>query len=110
VVWGSGTPRREFLYVDDLADACVFLMERGVTDGIFNIGMGEDVTIRELAETVMSVTGFPGRIVFDSAKPDGTPRKLLDVSRLHSGGWKASISLGEGILRTYQDFLTHVAG
>jgi GDP-L-fucose synthase len=105
VVWGSGTPRREFLYVDDLADACVFLMERGVTDGIFNIGMGEDVTIRELAETVMAVTGFPGRIVFDSTRPDGTPRKLLDVSRLRGFGWRARISLHEGMALTYKDFM-----
>ncbi|MDK9713658.1 MAG: GDP-L-fucose synthase [Sulfuritalea sp.] len=105
VVWGSGTPRREFLYVDDLADACVFLMERGVADSFYNIGVGEDVTIRELAETVMSVVGFTGRIVFDSTKPDGTPRKLLDVSRLGELGWKANTPLHEGIALAYQDFL-----
>ncbi|WP_309625529.1 GDP-L-fucose synthase, partial [Methylibium sp.] len=81
VVWGSGTPRREFLYVDDLADACVHLMERGYDGPLVNIGSGEDVTIRELAETVMDVVGFKGSISFDSSKPDGTPRKLLDVSR-----------------------------
>jgi len=86
VVWGSGTPRREFLYVDDLADACVHLMEQGYDGPLVNIGTGEDVTIRELAETVMAVVGFNGRIVFDSSKPDGTPRKLLDVSRLAALG------------------------
>jgi GDP-L-fucose synthase len=105
VVWGSGTPRREFLYVDDLADACVFLMERGVADSFYNIGTGTDVTIRELAETVMSVVGFAGKIVFDTSKPDGTPRKLLDVSRLSDLGWQASTPLREGIALAYQDFL-----
>ncbi|BAO31158.1 GDP-L-fucose synthase family protein [Sulfuritalea hydrogenivorans] len=110
VVWGSGTPRREFLYVDDLADACVFLMERGVGDGIYNIGVGEDVTIRELAETVMSVVGFTGRIVFDSTKPDGTPRKLLDVSRMRGMGWQAKIPLREGVALAYRDFIAHHGG
>lgn len=105
VVWGSGRPRREFLYVDDLADACVFLMERGVSDGFYNVGVGEDVTIRELAETVMSIVGFSGSIVFDSAKPDGTPRKLLDVSRLCDIGWQARTTLHDGIALAYQDFL-----
>ena len=104
VVWGSGTPRREFLYVDDLADACVHLMEQGYDGPLVNIGTGEDVTIRELAETVMAVVGFNGRIVFDSSKPDGTPRKLLDVSRLAALGWRASTALREGILRSYADF------
>ncbi len=110
VVWGSGTPRREFLYVDDLADACVFLMEEGVTQGFFNIGTGTDVTIREVAETVMSVVGFPGEIVFDNTKPDGTPRKLLDVSRLREIGWQAHTPLREGIALAYQDFLARHAG
>ena len=105
VVWGSGTPRREFLYVDDLADACVFVMEQGVTEGIYNVGAGEDMSIRELAETVMSVIGFPGSIVFDAAKPDGTPRKLLDVSRLRDMGWQARTPLREGIELAYRDFL-----
>ncbi len=110
VVWGSGTPRREFLYVDDLAEACVFLMEQGASDGIYNVGVGEDVTIRELAETVMSVIGFDGRIVFDSTKLDGTPRKLLDVSRLRDIGWQARIPLREGIVLAYRDFMTqHIA-
>ncbi len=89
VVWGSGTPRREFLYVDDLADACVHLMERDYDGPLVNIGCGEDVTIRELAETVMDVVGCKAQIVFDASKPDGTPRKLLDVSRLASLGWRA---------------------
>jgi GDP-L-fucose synthase len=109
-VWGSGTPRREFLYVDDLADACVFLMEQRVTDGIFNIGAGEDVTIRELAETVMSVIGFAGRIEFDSTKPDGTPRKLLDVSRLREIGWQARTPLRAGVALAYKDFLPRASG
>ena len=110
MVWGSGTPRREFLYVDDLADACVFLMERAVTDGMYNIGVGEDVSIRELAETVMSVTGFAGNIVFEMSKPDGTPRKLLDVSRLRDMGWQARTPLGEGIALAYQDFMARHGG
>lgn len=109
VVWGSGTPMREFLYVDDLADACVHLMERGYDGPLVNLGTGEDVTIRELAETVMDVIGFPGRIVFDATKPDGTPRKLLDVSRLHGLGWKHRTSLREGIALAYRDFLDRVA-
>ena len=110
VVWGSGKPRREFLYVDDLADACVFLMEQGVGEGIYNIGAGEDVTIRELAETVMSVVDFPGRIVFDATKPDGTPRKWLDVSRLAELGWRARVPLREGIALAYRDFMARHGG
>ena len=109
-MWGSGKPMREFLYVDDLADACVFLMKQGVTDGFYNIGTGTDVTIRELAETVMSVVGFAARIVFDATKPDGTPRKLLDVSRLRDIGWQARTSLREGIALAYRDFLARHAG
>jgi GDP-L-fucose synthase len=105
VVWGSGTPMREFLYVDDLADACVHMMEQGYDGPLVNIGTGEDVTIRELAETVMDVVGFGGRIVFDASKPDGTPRKLLDVGRLHALGWKHRVDLGQGIALAYQDFL-----
>jgi GDP-L-fucose synthase len=101
VVWGTGTPRREFLYVDDLADACVHLMKQGYTGPLLNIGTGEDVTIRELAETVMDIVGFQGRIVFDSGKPDGTPRKLLDVSRLASLGWRSTTSLRDGIRKAY---------
>ena len=110
VVWGSGKPMREFLYVDDLADACVFLMERGVTDGFFNIGTGTDVTIRELAEIVMSVVGFAGSIVFDNTNPDGTPRKLLDVARVRDMGWQLRTTLREGIALAYRDFLARPRG
>jgi len=106
VVWGSGKPMREFLYVDDMADACVFLMEQGISEGMFNVGTGEDLTIRELAETVMSVVGFKGEIVFDASKPDGTPRKLLNVDRMCGLGWQAQTSLHDGIAKTYADFLT----
>ena len=102
VVWGSGTPMREFLYVDDLADACVYLMEHGYDGLLVNIGTGTDVTIRELAETVMDVVGFRGRIRFDATKPDGTPRKLLDVSRLAGLGWTAGTGLREGIRLAYE--------
>lgn len=110
VVWGSGKPMREFLYVDDLAEACVFLMEKGVADGYYNIGTGKDVTIRELAETVMSVVGFAGRIVFDASMPDGTPRKLLDVSRMRDIGWQAHTPLREGIALAYRDFIARYGG
>ena len=106
VVWGSGQPMREFLYVDDMADACVFLMQQGIGEGIYNVGTGQDVTIRELAETVMSVVGFQGRIVFDASKPDGTPRKLLNVERMRALGWQAQTSLRDGIARAYADFLS----
>jgi GDP-L-fucose synthase len=106
VVWGSGTPMREFLYVDDLADACVHMMTQGYDGPLVNIGTGKDVTIRELAETVMEVVGFTGRIVFDASKPDGTPRKLLDVGRLHALGWKHQIGLKQGIALAYRDFIT----
>lgn len=107
VVWGSGKPMREFLYVEDMADACVFLMERDdVREGLFNVGTGQDVTIRELAEAVMEVVGFKGEIVFDANKPDGTPRKLLNVERLRALGWQAKTSLSEGIAKAYADFLT----
>lgn len=109
VVWGSGTPMREFLYVDDLADACVHMMEKGYDGPLVNIGTGEDVTIRELAETVMAVVGFAGRIVFDASKPDGTPRKLLDVGRLHALGWRHRVDLKQGIALAYQDFLARFA-
>lgn len=105
VVWGSGRPMREFLYVDDMADACVFLMEENVTDGIYNIGTGTDVTINQLAHTVMRAVGFEGEIEFDASKPDGTPRKLLDVNRVGNLGWTAKTQLLQGISQTYQDFL-----
>ena len=101
VVWGSGVPRREFLYVDDLADACVHLMQRDYDGPLVNIGCGQDVTIRELAETVMDVVGCKAKIVFDASKPDGTPRKLLDVGRLAGLGWRASTPLRDGIALAY---------
>ena len=101
-VWGSGRPMREFLYVDDLADACVHLMQTGYDGPLVNIGTGEDVTIRELAQTVMDVVGFTGDIIFDASKPDGTPRKLLDVSRLKALGWSARTGLKDGIRLAYQ--------
>jgi GDP-L-fucose synthase len=101
VVWGTGSPRREFLYVEDLADACVFLMEAGYDGPLLNIGTGTDVSIRELAESVMEVVGYCGTITFDATKPDGTPRKLLDVGRLTSLGWQARTSLREGIRLAY---------
>lgn len=106
-VWGTGNPMREFLYVDDMANACLFLVEKEIDEGIYNIGTGEDLTIRELAEMVMDVVGFRGRIVFEANKPDGTPRKLLDVSRMRSLGWLAKTPIREGIRLTYEDFLAH---
>jgi GDP-L-fucose synthase len=106
VVWGTGTPKREFLYVDDLADACVFLMNEYLGNETVNVGSGQEVTIRELAETVRDVVGFKGDLVFDSSKPDGTPRKLLDVGKLNGLGWKAKVELKDGIAKSYEDFLT----
>jgi GDP-L-fucose synthase len=106
-VWGTGTPRREFLHVDDLADAVLYLLHTYDGESIVNIGWGEDVTIRELTEMVMSVIGYKGRLLFDPTKPDGTPRKLLDVSRLSGLGWRAKIPLKDGIERTYAWFQTH---
>jgi GDP-L-fucose synthase len=100
-VWGSGTPKREFLYVDDMADACLYLMENGASDGVFNVGIGSDVTIRELAELIADIVGFRGKLVFDATKPDGTPRKLLDVSRMRDIGWRAQTTLRRGIEMTY---------
>ena len=101
VVWGTGTPRREFLHVDDLADAVVFLTERYSGAGPINVGVGADVTIRELAGLIGGIVGFKGELVFDTSKPDGTPRKLLDVSRLHALGWSASTTLEAGLRATY---------
>ncbi|MGH6648083.1 GDP-L-fucose synthase [Aquabacterium sp.] len=106
VVWGTGTPMREFMYADDLADACVHLMNQGYDGPLVNIGTGTDVTIRQLAETVVKVVGFQGDLTFDTTKPDGTPRKLMDVSRLTSLGWQARTSLEDGIRLAYQDFLS----
>ena len=101
-IWGTGTPRREFLFIDDLAEACVFLMENYDNSEIMNIGVGEDISIGDLAALVKEIIGYRGDIVYDSSKPDGTPRKLLDVSRLHSLGWKAKTSLRDGIIETYE--------
>jgi GDP-L-fucose synthase len=108
VIWGTGTPRREFLYSDDMADACVFLMEKRDAKDIgefVNIGTGTDQTIAELAALVAEVVGFKGRLVFDTSKPDGTPQKLLDVSRLSGLGWRARTSLMDGLVRAYDDFV-----
>jgi len=102
VVWGSGKPMREFLYVDEMAEACVFLMEHDeIKDGLFNVGSGTDVTIRDLATTVMSVVGFEGALTFDASKPDGTPRKLMDVERMRALGWESRTDLRAGIEKTY---------
>ena len=108
-IWGTGTPRREFLYVDDLADACVFLMEHYDGTELINIGTGKDITIRELAVLMGKVVGFHGDLVFDTSKPDGTPRKLLDVSKLEKIGWKAKVGLEKGIAETYKWYLAHAA-
>ncbi len=108
-VWGSGTPRREFLYVDDLADALLFLMEHYDSPEIINVGCGEDVTIAELARLIAEIVGFRGTLVFDRSKPDGTPRKLLDVSKARALGWQAQTPLADGIRATYRWYLTHAA-
>jgi GDP-L-fucose synthase len=108
-LWGSGSPMREFLHADDLAEACVYLMETYSDAELVNIGTGIDVTIKELAETVKEIVGFTGTIDWDRTRPDGTPRKLMDVSKLHSLGWKHKIELKEGISLAYQDFLTNVS-
>jgi len=105
VVWGTGTPRREFLYVDDLADACIHLMKNYSSDELVNIGTGEDITIAEFAAVVAAVVGYTGAIGFDPSRPDGTPRKLLDVSRLAGLGWRARTALRDGIKRAYQAYL-----
>jgi GDP-L-fucose synthase len=105
VVWGSGQPRREFLHVDDLASACLFLLQKYDSPDIINVGCGQDISIRELAELICDVVGFDGELAWDKTKPDGTPRKLLDMTRLHQLGWRATIPLREGIARTYEWFL-----
>lgn len=104
-IWGSGTPKREFLFADDLAEACLYLMEHYNEKELVNIGTGEDLSILELAELVKKTVGYEGEILLDKSKPDGTPRKLMDVSKLHSTGWKHTVELPEGIALAYQDFL-----
>ena len=106
-LWGTGSPMREFLHADDLAEACAYLMENYSELQFINVGTGIDITIKELAETVSEIVGFEGRLVWDTTKPDGTPRKLMDISKLHEQGWKHTIDLQEGISLTYQDFLKH---
>ncbi|MVN89917.1 GDP-L-fucose synthase [Mucilaginibacter aquatilis] len=105
-IWGSGTPKREFLFADDLAEACYYLMQNFNEPGLVNIGTGEDLSIKELAELVKQTIGFEGEILLDASKPDGTPRKLMDVSKLHATGWKHTIELPEGIKLAYEDFLS----
>jgi GDP-L-fucose synthase len=107
ILWGSGSPRREFLHVDDMAAACAVVMEKHDGNDLVNIGCGEDISIRELAELVRGVVGYPGRIAWDTSKPDGTPRKLLDVSRLFAFGWRPTISLSDGIESTYAWYMQH---
>jgi GDP-L-fucose synthase len=108
VVWGDGTARREFLYVDDLAEAIIFLMEQYNEKLFINVGTGEDMSIREVAEEIKKVVGYQGKLVFDSSKPNGMPRKLLDVSKINRLGWKHSTSLFEGLRRTYEYYKDHV--
>jgi len=108
-IWGTGKPMREFLHVDDMAEACLFLMENYSGKQFVNIGTGKDITIRELAETIMETVGYQGKLTFNTDKPDGTPRKLLDVSKINNLGWQHKIDLKEGIEKTYQDFLENVA-
>ena len=107
MVWGSGQPRREFLHTTDLAEACVFLLENYDQPELVNVGCGEDVTIRNLAETVCDIIGFDGKLEFDTSKPDGTPRKLLDISKIKKLGWSPKISLREGIADAYAWFQKH---
>jgi len=109
IVWGTGKPRREFLHVDDLASACLLLLEKYDSSEIINVGCGEDISIRELAELICEVVGFDGDLAWDATKPDGTPRKLLDVTKLRGLGWKPSIPLRDGIARTYEWFLANCA-
>jgi GDP-L-fucose synthase len=108
VLWGSGTPMREFLYVDDMAAAVVFALENKLPDYLYNIGTGVDLTIKELAETIQKIVGHQGQIIWDSSKPDGTPRKLMDVSKMHDLGWKHTVALEQGIQKTYYWFLENI--
>lgn len=107
-LWGSGTPMREFLFVDDMAAAVVFALENKLPDYLYNVGTGEDLTIKQLAETIQKITGHQGEIIWDSSKPDGTPRKLMDISKMHALGWKHQVELEEGIKKTYDWFVEHV--
>jgi GDP-L-fucose synthase len=107
-VWGTGAPKREFLHVDDLGSAAVFLMEKYDEPDIINVGTGEDVSIKELAELIRMTVGYEGDIVWDSSKPDGTPRKLLDVSKLHSLGWQHAIALPDGLKNTYEWYKANI--
>jgi GDP-L-fucose synthase len=107
-LWGSGTPLREFLFVDDMAEAVVFALENTLPDYLYNVGTGVDLTIKELAETIQKITGHQGEIIWDATKPDGTPRKLMDISKMHDVGWKHKVDLEEGIQKTYEWFLEHV--
>lgn len=106
VIWGTGSPKREFLFADDLAEACFYLMQNYDEQGLVNIGTGEDLSIKDLALLIKKIVGYEGNISFDTSKPDGTPRKLMDVTKLHSKGWKHKIELEEGIALAYQDYLT----
>jgi GDP-L-fucose synthase len=105
-IWGSGTPKREFLFADDLAEACFYLMQNYDEEGLVNVGTGEDISIKDLALLIKNIVGFEGDVAFDTSKPDGTPRKLMDVSKLHSKGWHHTIELQEGIQLAYNDFLS----
>lgn len=107
-LWGSGTPMREFLFVDDMAKAVVFALENKLPDYLYNVGTGEDLTIKHLAETIQKITGHQGEIIWDSTKPDGTPRKLMDISKMHELGWKHELDLEEGIRKTYEWFLQNI--
>jgi len=109
-LWGSGTPMREFLFVDDMAESVVFALENKLPEYLYNVGTGEDLTIKELAETIQKVIGHSGDLIWDSSKPDGTPRKLMDISKMHALGWKHKIELQEGIERTYSWFLENIEG
>lgn len=108
ILWGSGTPMREFLFVDDMASSVVFALENKLPEHLYNVGTGQDLTIKDLAELIQKVTGHTGEIVWDSEKPDGTPRKLMDVSKMHELGWKHTIELEDGIAKTYQWFLQNI--
>jgi GDP-L-fucose synthase len=107
-LWGSGTPMREFLFVDDMAKAVVFALENKLPDYLYNVGTGEDLTIKELAETIQKITGHNGEIIWDSSKPDGTPRKLMDITKMHELGWKHELNLEEGVRKTYEWFLENI--